>query len=123
MTNTIDVDVKTKYLTEQSDAQDSKFVFAYTITIQNNSENAAQLISRHWIVTDAKGEVQEVKGMGVIGDQPVIPAGSSYTYTSGVVLPTETGSMKGSYQMQNQSGELFDTPIPDFTLVPAHKLH
>ncbi len=123
MSNCIDVDVKTKYLAEQSDPKARRFVFGYTITLTNQGDMRAQLISRHWVITDGNDEVQEVRGFGVIGQQPVITPGHSYSYTSGVVLPTETGTMTGNYQMRNEQGEDFEASIPVFALVPPHRLH
>ena len=82
-----------------------------------------QLISRHWIITDANSDVQEVRGVGVVGEQPQLAPGEEYTYSSGVILPTDTGTMTGSYQMRSALGEEFDAPIPKFTLIPPHKLH
>lgn len=123
MTNAISVNVKTQYLKAQSQPEDSRYVFAYTITISNNGEHAAQLISRHWIITDSDQQVQEVEGLGVVGKQPHLQPGTSYTYTSGVVLATQTGTMRGSYQMQTEDGACFDADIPEFALVPPHLLH
>lgn len=123
MRNQIHVDVKTKYLAEQSDPKAERFVFGYTITLTNEGDAAAQLISRHWVITDSNNEVQEVRGFGVIGQQPTIAPGDSYTYSSGVVLPTETGTMTGSYQMRTHEGEDFEASIPVFALVPPHRLH
>lgn len=126
MTDTSDsirISIKTRYLPEQSQPKLNKHVFTYTITIRNEGSETVQLISRRWKITDASGAVQEVAGMGVVGEQPVLAAGEEYTYTSGAVLDTETGTMKGSYQMSTDSGELFDVPIPVFALIPPHRLH
>lgn len=126
MTDTSDsirISIKTRYLPEQSQPKLNKHVFTYTITIRNEGSETVQLISRRWKITDASGSVQEVAGMGVVGEQPVLAAGEEYTYTSGAVLDTETGTMKGSYQMSTDSGELFDVPIPVFALIPPHRLH
>lgn len=119
----INVQVQTSYIAAQSVPQQQRFVYAYTITISNQGEIPAQLISRHWRISDANDNLQEVKGMGVVGEQPLIAPGKSYTYTSGVVLETETGIMEGSYQMRDDNGELFDAPIPAFALVPPHAIH
>lgn len=119
----IDILVKTQYLVEQSAPEDDRFVFSYTITLTNRGSETAQLISRHWIITDGNNGVQEVKGMGVVGQQPVLEPGTSYSYSSGVVLPTEVGTMTGTYQMRTTSGSMFDAPIPAFALVPPHLLH
>jgi len=121
--STIAVSVKTSYVAAQSVPQQQRYVYAYTITIANAGDLAAQLISRHWRITDANEHLQEVKGMGVIGEQPLIAPGESYTYTSGVILETETGLMEGTYQMRADDGELFDAPIPTFALVPPHAMH
>lgn len=119
----IDVSVKATYVAAQSRPKDHRFVYAYTITIANHGEVAAQLISRHWIIQDALDKRQEVKGIGVVGEQPHLDPGRSYTYTSGVVLETETGIMEGSYQMRTDAGEQFNVVIPAFALVPPHAIH
>lgn len=123
VTHAIDVNVKTQYLSSQSQPAEKRYVFTYTITLTNNSGTSSQLISRHWVITDAEHKVQEVKGLGVVGKQPHLDPGESYTYTSGVVLATPTGSMSGSYQMQTEHGEQFEAAIPEFALVPPHLLH
>lgn len=123
MNPSINIRIKTQYLADQSAPDDDRFVFSYTITLTNGGDETAQLVSRHWVITDGNNAVQEVKGMGVIGQQPVLEPGASYTYSSGVVLPTETGTMTGTYQMRTPSGDLFDAPIPVFALVPPHLLH
>jgi ApaG protein len=123
MNHAIVVNVKTKYLREQSQPADNRYVFAYTITITNNGDSNAQLVSRRWLITDSDQQVQEVEGLGVVGKQPHLAPGASYTYTSGVVLATETGTMSGSYQMQDDEGEQFEANIPEFALVPPHLLH
>lgn len=123
VTPAIDVTVKTQYLESQSQPAEKRFVFTYTITITNNGQSNAQLISRHWLITDADQQVQEVKGFGVVGKQPHLAPGASYTYTSGVVLATPTGLMTGSYQMQTEDGTQFAAAIPEFALVPPHLLH
>lgn len=119
----IDVSVKCTYIPEQSRPAENRYVYAYTITISNHGDRAAQLISRHWLINDANDGVQEVQGDGVVGDQPQLQPGEDYTYTSGVVLATETGTMEGSYQMQTDGGEAFDAPIPLFALVPPESIH
>lgn len=123
MNPSINIRIKTQYLADQSAPDDDRFVFSYTITLTNGGDETAQLVSRHWVITDGNNAVQEVKGMGVIGQQPFLEPGASYTYSSGVVLPTETGTMTGTYQMRTPSGDLFDAPIPVFALVPPHLLH
>ena len=117
------VTVETQYIASQSNSDEGKFVFAYTITITNNGTQAAQLLSRHWIITDANDEVHEVRGEGVVGEQPMIGPDSSFTYTSGTLLATEVGHMQGSYQMLGEDGHLFDVKIPAFCLAPPHTLH
>lgn len=119
----IQVKVKTSYLAAQSRPLEHRYVYTYTITIANNSDEPAQLISRHWRITDANEKLQEVQGMGVVGEQPHIKPGESYTYTSGVVLETETGMMEGTYHMRADSGTIFDAEIPPFALVPPHAIH
>lgn len=123
MTPPIQVKVKSNYIEEQSEPEEPRFVYGYTITLTNEGEEPAQLISRHWIITDANGDVQEVQGMGVVGEQPRLAPHESYTYTSGVVLATETGTMSGSYQMITDEGEEFDADIPEFVLLPPRALH
>ena len=117
------VAVKTAYLPEQSDPARSTYVFAYTITITNTGEVAAQLISRHWIITDADSQVQEVKGLGVVGQQPLLQPGESFEYTSGTSLATAVGTMRGTYQMVAGDGKAFDAQIPQFTLSMPRVLH
>jgi ApaG protein len=122
MQSKIEVRVKTTYMADQTLPQ-IRYVYSYTITIANQGSETAQLISRHWLIRDANDNLQEVQGIGVIGEQPLITPGNSFTYTSGVVLETETGIMEGSYQMRADSGELFDAEIPAFALVPPHAIH
>ena len=112
----ITVAVKTAYLPDQSDPARSTYVFAYTITITNTGEVAAQLISRHWIITDADRQVQEVKGLGVVGQQPLLQPGESFEYTSGTSLATAVGTMRGTYQMVRPNGAGFDAEIAPFRL-------
>lgn len=121
--NSIRVSVKTTYVVAQSQPREQRYVYAYTITIANQGNDTAQLISRHWRITDANNKLQEVQGMGVVGEQPVIEPGKSYTYTSGVILETETGIMEGTYHMRCNDGTMFDAPIPAFALVPPHAIH
>ncbi len=123
MAQPILITVKTRFLAEQSDMAQDKYVFAYTITLENRSAVTCQLIGRYWKITDADGEVKEVSGQGVVGEQPVLAPGDHYTYTSGSIFDTPTGTMEGHYQMQKDSGEMFDAPIPTFVLVPPHLLH
>lgn len=122
----IRVSVKTRYLAEQSDEADHHYVFAYTIRIENVGQIAAQLISRHWIITDANNVVQEVRGVGVVGEQPRLQPGESFEYTSGCTLPTPVGTMRGSYQMVgegNAGNAGFDVAIEEFVLAVPQHLH
>ncbi|PIE41781.1 MAG: Co2+/Mg2+ efflux protein ApaG [Gammaproteobacteria bacterium] len=117
------VDVKTEYIPDQSDKNQQRFVFAYHVTISNEGNQPAQLISRHWIITDGNKQVQEVRGEGVIGKQPTIKPGENFEYTSGAVLETPVGSMHGSYEMVGANGEMFHTKIPVFTLASPNALN
>lgn len=119
----ISINVDTAYLAEQSDPSADRYVFAYTITIANTGTVAAQLISRHWIITDAENVVQEVKGLGVVGEQPLLRPGESFEYTSGTALATPVGTMRGTYQMVAEDGNKFDAEIPAFTLSMPRVLH
>ncbi|HSO07935.1 MAG TPA: Co2+/Mg2+ efflux protein ApaG [Pelomicrobium sp.] len=119
----IEVTAKTTYLPDQSDETANRFVFAYTITITNTGTVTAQLISRHWIITDLENRVQEVKGLGVVGEQPVLKPQESYEYTSGTAIATPVGSMRGSYQMVAEDGVSFDAAIPEFALSAPRVLH
>jgi ApaG protein len=119
----IGVHPEAHYLAEQSDEEAGRYVFAYTITIRNTGAVAAQLISRHWIITDAQQQVQEVRGLGVIGEQPTLAPGESFQYTSGAAIATPVGTMRGSYQMVAADGTRFDAPIPEFTLSIPRTLH
>jgi ApaG protein len=119
----IRVHSSTQYVEEQSDPDAGRYVFAYTITIENTGGIAAQLLSRRWLITDASGKVQEVQGAGVVGEQPVIEPGSSYRYTSAAMLETPVGSMQGSYEMLARDGVRFDADIPVFTLSVPRLLH
>jgi ApaG protein len=112
-----------EYLPDQSDESAERYVFAYTITITNTGTIPAQLISRHWVITDSDNKVQEVKGLGVVGEQPLIKPGESYEYTSGSAINTPVGTMKGSYQMVAEDGVKFDAPIPEFVLSVPRVLH
>jgi ApaG protein len=119
----ISVNVITTYLAEQSDPSSDRYVFSYTITISNTGTVASQLISRHWIITDAENVVQEVKGLGVVGEQPLLRPGESFEYTSGTAMATPVGTMRGSYQMVAEDGNKFDAEIPVFTLSMPRVLH
>lgn len=119
----IDVSIRTAYLSEQSDKEADRHVFAYTITIANSGTIATQLISRHWIISNGDGSVQEVRGLGVVGEQPLLKPGDSFEYTSGTVISTPLGSMKGSYQMAAEDGIHFNVAIPEFVLSAPRVLH
>ncbi len=119
----IDVLPVPHYLAEQSDPEAGRYVFAYTITLHNRGERAATLISRHWIITDGNQQVQEVRGLGVVGEQPRLEPGESYRYTSGSAFETPLGTMRGSYQMLGDDGERFEVEIPEFVLAIPGKLH
>lgn len=119
----IAVSAATQYLEEQSDERAGRYVFAYTITLRNLGSVAAQLVSRHWIITDAQGLVQEVRGLGVVGAQPLLRPGESFEYTSGTSIATPVGTMRGAYQMVAEDGTKFEAPIPEFTLSVPRVLH
>ena len=112
-----------KHLAEQSDEAENRYVFSYTITLTNNGSSTVQLLSRHWIITDGNNQVQEVRGQGVVGEQPVIKPGQSFGYTSGTVLATPVGTMSGSYQMVSEDGTKFEANIPQFVLSVPRVLH
>ena len=112
----IRIHVTTSYIDDQSEPDSDRYVFAYTITISNSGPVAAQLISRHWIITDANGKVQEVNGDGVVGEQPYLKPGEEFRYSSGAVLETPVGAMQGIYRMEAEGGVSFDAPIAPFTL-------
>ena len=121
--NRISVNVDTRYLEDQSDPAEARYVFAYTITIRNRGTVAARLLGRHWLITDANGKVQEVRGEGVVGEQPHLMPGQGFRYTSGAVLETPVSSMQGSYQMLADNGVRFEAPIPAFTLAIPGTIH
>lgn len=112
-----------QFIPEQSDPDDNRYVFAYTIAIRNIGSVPAQLVSRHWIITDANNQVQEVRGLGVVGKQPLLQPGERFEYTSGSSLTTPVGTMKGSYQMVAEDGTHFDAEIPEFVLAIPRALH
>lgn len=120
---TLEIQIATQFLDEESKPDDDRFVFAYTIRIRNVGRLPAQLVSRHWIITDANGRVEEVRGDGVVGEQPRLEPGEAFTYTSGAVLATAVGTMEGSYDMLGDDGAHFDAPIPAFTLSIPRTLH
>lgn len=119
----IEVHPRPQFIPEQSDPENDRYIFAYTITITNTGQIAAQLVSRHWIITDAHNAIQEVRGLGVVGQQPLLQPGESYEYTSGSSLTTPIGTMKGTYQMVAEDGTHFEAEIPEFVLATPRALH
>ena len=119
----IEVSPLPQFIAEQSDPENGRYICAYTITIRNTGSVAAQLISRHWIITDGNNAVQEVRGLGVVGKQPLLQPGETYQYTSGSSLTTPIGTMKGAYQMVAEDGTHFEAEIPEFVLASPHALH
>ncbi len=119
----IEVSPMPQFIPEQSDPENDRYIFAYTITIRNIGEVPAQLVSRHWIITDGNNEIQEVRGLGVVGKQPLLQPGESFQYTSGSSLTTPIGTMKGSYQMVAEDGTHFEAEIPEFVLATPRALH
>lgn len=119
----IQVESVPQFIPDQSDPENARYVFSYTITIRNIGSVPAQLISRHWIITDANSSVQEVRGLGVVGHQPLLKPGESFEYTSGCALNTPVGTMKGTYQMTAEDGTQFEAEIPEFTLAIPRVLH
>jgi ApaG protein len=117
------VSVRVRYVAEQSDPESEVYLFAYTIRVHNSGEAAAQLMSRHWIITDGNGKIEEVRGAGVVGEQPRLAPGEAFEYTSGCPLRTPCGTMRGSYQCVGDDGTAFDVPIPEFMLSVPHVLH
>jgi ApaG protein len=121
--NRIRVDVSTNYVEDQSNPGEGRFVFSYTITIRNVGSKPARLVTRHWLITDANGKVQEVVGEGVVGEQPHLQPGQGFRYSSGAILETPVGSMQGRYRMVADDGEQFDAPIAPFRLAMPGVLH
>lgn len=119
----IKVQAEAHYIPEQSKPDDNHYVFAYTITVRNEGRVAAQLLSRHWVITDANGKVREVEGEGVVGEQPHVKPGEGFRYTSGAVLETSVGTMRGTYQMLADDGKTFEAEIPEFTLSIPRTIH
>lgn len=119
----ITVSAKATYVAEQSDPSRNHYVFAYSITITNTGQIAAQLVSRRWVITDSDHQVQEVKGLGVVGQQPLLKPGEVFEYASGATLATPVGTMRGTYQMVAEDGEIFDAAIDSFTLSVPRILH
>jgi ApaG protein len=121
--NEIKVDVETRYIEDQSNPEQNYYVFAYTITIKNKGRQNAQLLTRHWVITDSNSKIQEVRGDGVVGEQPLLKPGEQFVYTSGTKLETAVGTMKGSYQMLADDGSHFDAQIEEFVLSTPRVLH
>jgi ApaG protein len=119
----IEIHPMPQFIPEQSDPDNGRYIFAYTITIKNIGKLPAQLVSRHWIITDGNNEVQEVRGLGVVGKQPLLQPGESFQYTSGSSLTTPIGTMKGTYQMVAEDGTHFEAVIPEFVLASPRALH
>jgi ApaG protein len=119
----LEIQIATRFLDDESVPDEDRYVFAYTISIRNLGRLPAQLVSRHWIITDANGKTEELRGDGVIGEQPRIEPGEEFSYTSGAILPTSVGTMEGSYDMVGDDGTHFDAPIPPFTLSVPRTLH
>ncbi len=121
--NSIKIDVTTRYLKEQSDPFTRRYAFAYTVEITNEGNEAVRLLNRYWHIADDNNHIEEVQGEGVIGKQPEIAPGTSFKYTSGTVISTEVGTMKGNYEMLSASGQKFKAPIPPFLLAIPHTVH
>lgn len=121
--NDILVSVTPQYLPDQSSPDDQRYVFAYTVRITNRSRQAVQVVSRHWVITDGRQNTQEVRGLGVVGQQPLLAPGESFEYTSGCPLPTPVGTMRGSYHCVGEDGVPFDAPIAEFMLAMPRTLH
>ncbi|GAB3731307.1 Co2+/Mg2+ efflux protein ApaG [Luteimonas pelagia] len=119
----LSIDVATRFLDDQSAPDEDRYVFAYTIRIRNDGSVPAQLLARHWVITDGNGKVEEVAGEGVVGEQPWLRPGEAFQYTSGAVLETDIGTMEGRYEMLADDGTRFDAPVPAFTLSIPRTLH
>ena len=119
----IEIRVTPRFIEEQSQPEHGVYAFSYTVQLTNRSAAPVQLIARHWIISDAQGRTQEVKGLGVVGQQPLLAPGAQFEYTSGCPLPTSTGTMRGRYRWVDESGEPFDTDIPEFLLAVPRALH
>ena len=117
------VSVRPQFVPEHSNPAEDKFLFAYTVTIRNTGDVTAQLISRHWVITDAHSKIEEVQGLGVVGEQPVLQPGEAFEYTSGCPIATPVGSMRGSYQCVAEDGTRFEAPIAEFMLSMPRTLH
>lgn len=116
MPSPIDIDVITSYREDRSEPDAGRYVFAYTIKIRNRGDSRTQLLRRHWVITDSNGKVQEVRGDGVVGQQPILEPGDAYEYSSGAIIDTPVGTMQGSYTMQGEDNERYEAPIEPFTL-------
>jgi len=123
VTNSVRVEVESRYAADRSQPFQSQWFFHYTVRISNEGEETVQLLSRHWIITDGTGRVEEVEGPGVVGEQPVLAPGESFEYTSGCPLKTATGTMRGTYQMVTEDGTHFDVEIAPFTLAEPYTVH
>lgn len=121
--DSIDVSVETQYIKEQSKPDSDFYVFSYTITITNNSHETAQLMTRHWVIIDSNSKKQEVRGDGVVGEQPILKPGESFVYTSGTMIETPVGTMQGSYGMMGENGNSFDAIVNEFILATPRVLH
>ena len=119
----LEVTVTPQYLPDQSEPGEHQYVFAYTVRITNNGQRSAQVISRHWVITDGKQNTQEVRGLGVVGQQPLLGPGESFEYTSGCPLPTPVGTMRGTYHCVGENGVPFEVPIQEFVLAMPRTLH
>jgi ApaG protein len=119
----ITIHVETAYIEAQSAPDEDQYAFSYTITIHNTGSEAAKLLNRHWVITDANGKIEEVRGEGVVGEQPYLKPGEAFRYTSGAMLDTPVGSMEGEYEMVDDEGQTFMAPIPPFSLAVPNKLH
>ena len=119
----ISITAQAQYIEEQSAPNEGRYVFSYKVTIENTGATAAQLISRHWVITDSDGRVQEVRGVGVIGEQPRLAPGEAFEYSSGCAIATAVGTMRGAYQMVTENGARFEAAIPEFILAAPRKLH
>lgn len=119
----ISINVETAYIEGQSSPDENQYAFSYTITIHNTGQEPAKLLRRHWLITDANGKVEEVRGEGVVGEQPYLKPGEAFRYTSGAMLDTPVGSMEGEYEMVDKDGREFLAPIPPFSLAVPNKLH
>ncbi|WP_019570701.1 Co2+/Mg2+ efflux protein ApaG [Thioalkalivibrio sp. ALE11] len=121
--NPVEIEVSSAYVEDQSEPEEDRYVFAYHVVIRNAGERSVQLLNRHWIIRDGRDQTQEVRGEGVVGEQPHIAPGDSFEYTSGTVIETPVGMMEGSYEMRDEQGHTFEATIPPFTLSVPRTLH